>query len=102
VYGPDADEFRPERWLEAAADGGKRFKEESFMAFGLGSRTCIGKNISLLEINKVIPLVVRDYDFEFIAKDGSLETSKYLAGRNRWFVKPAHLHARVLRRNNTT
>lgn len=71
------------------------------MAFGLGSRTCIGKNISLLEMNKLIPLMVRNYDFEFIAKDGSPETSKYLVGRNRWFVKPAYLHARVLRRNTT-
>ena len=69
------------------------------MAFGLGSRACIGKNISLLEINKVVPILIRDYDFEFFAEDGSAETGQYLAGKCRLFVKPAHLYARVSRRS---
>lgn len=33
--------------------------------FGAGSRTCIGKNISILEMSKVIPQIVRAIDFEF-------------------------------------
>ena len=33
--------------------------------FGAGSRTCLGKNISLLEINKVLPQIVRNFDFDF-------------------------------------
>ncbi|TPR06625.1 Cytochrome P450 family protein [Aspergillus niger] len=37
----------------------KALMERSYMPFGMGSRTCIGKNISL-EMNKLIPLVVRD------------------------------------------
>ena len=32
--------------------------------FGGGSRTCIGKNISLLEMNKVIPQIVRRFDIK--------------------------------------
>lgn len=34
------------------------------MAFGQGARTCIGKNISLLEMSKLLPEVIRRFDFE--------------------------------------
>lgn len=47
VYGEDADVFRPERWLEADAERLKEM-ERSSLAFGAGSRVCIGKNISMM------------------------------------------------------
>lgn len=105
VYGADADEYRPERWLEAAADEGitgdkSKAIEQSFMPFGIGARTCIGKNISLLEMNKLIPILIRDYDIEFVTKDGEPERSKYMPARNRWFVKPDNLYARITRRQS--
>lgn len=37
---PDADEFVPERWLDSA---GNTDRQRLFFAFGLGARTCIGK-----------------------------------------------------------
>lgn len=83
VWGADADVFRPERWLESDE---AKLKEMNamFMPFGLGSRTCIGKNISLLEISKVIPQLVRNYD---ISLDGDRGKRKELPARNAWFVK---------------
>ncbi|KAL1854988.1 hypothetical protein Plec18170_004400 [Paecilomyces lecythidis] len=106
VYGADADEYRPERWLEAPADEGitgdkSKAIEQSFMPFGIGARTCIGKNISLLEMNKLIPILIRDYDIEFVTKDGEPERSKYMPARNRWFVKPDNLYARITRRQSS-
>ncbi|CAH0050575.1 unnamed protein product [Clonostachys solani] len=47
VYGEDADVFRPERWLEADPEQLKEM-ERSSLAFGAGSRVCIGKNISMM------------------------------------------------------
>lgn len=47
VYGEDADEFRPERWLDADPEQLKEM-ERSSLAFGAGSRVCIGKNISMM------------------------------------------------------
>lgn len=35
----------------------------------MGSRTCIGKNISLLEMTKLIPQLVRNFDFELEEPD---------------------------------
>ncbi|KFY35733.1 hypothetical protein V494_05668 [Pseudogymnoascus sp. VKM F-4513 (FW-928)] len=58
VYGADADTWRPERWLEIQKNHYGADVERYFFAFGMGSRTCIGKNLSLLEIStysQVIP-----------------------------------------------
>ncbi|KAK4224636.1 cytochrome P450 [Podospora fimiseda] len=62
TFGEDADEFRPERWLE---DEEKSKRMERYMfQFGGGSHLCIGRNLALLEINKVVPRLLRDYRFE--------------------------------------
>lgn len=65
VWGEDADEFRPERWLESSEEQ-LRAMNAMYMPFGVGSRTCIGKNISLLEISKLIPHLVRNFDATLI------------------------------------
>lgn len=39
LWGPDADEFKPERWTD---DGGRKFGFE-FIPFGAGPRQCLGR-----------------------------------------------------------
>ncbi|KAJ5883229.1 uncharacterized protein N7473_010115 [Penicillium subrubescens] len=78
IWGKDVHEFRPERWLvdkERLA-----FLDQNYLAFGAGSRTCIGKNISLLEMTKLVPQLVRRFDF-VPAGDSEWKTS------SGWFVK---------------
>ncbi|KAF2166953.1 hypothetical protein M409DRAFT_23000 [Zasmidium cellare ATCC 36951] len=78
VYGADADEFRPERFLE---EGNPATTVASF-AFGGGTRACIGKNISLLELSKVIPQIVRRFDLVFVdEKPWELYTSWFVFAR---------------------
>ncbi|KFY20810.1 hypothetical protein V493_07618, partial [Pseudogymnoascus sp. VKM F-4281 (FW-2241)] len=61
IFGSDAASFRPERWLARDSESEKGEAERiagmnaAMFHFGSGSRTCIGKNISLLEIYKVVP-----------------------------------------------
>ena len=59
VYGSHYSvyEFWPERWLEADVEE-RAAMDRCFLAFGAGTRTCIGKNISMLEICKVVPLLL--------------------------------------------
>ena len=61
VFGEDAAEFKPERWIEGDAEKIKRMNS-CFFAFGAGSRACIGRNISLLEIGKAVPVWLRIFD----------------------------------------
>jgi len=86
VFGVDAAEFRPERWLEASKEELSRM-ERYFIPFGHGSRTCIGKNISILEIGKLIPRLVRLFNFEMA--DEELRTD------NKWFVKQLNFKCRI-------
>ncbi|KAK1771877.1 putative cytochrome p450 pisatin protein [Phialemonium atrogriseum] len=95
VFGADADGFRPERWIEAeeAAEAGNkdmlRRMDAYYMPFGLGSRTCIGRHISTLEMSKIIPRLLREFDFELERPEWKTE--------NFWFVKPKDFIVRVRR-----
>jgi cytochrome P450 len=84
IFGPDASEFKPERWLTNDAEK-RAAMDRNFLAFGAGSRTCIGKNISLMEMYKVLPQIVRKFDFEILTdgKPGAGYKWKTL-----WFAKP--------------
>ncbi|KAL7805262.1 cytochrome P450 [Trichoderma aethiopicum] len=62
IWGPDYEEFKPERWLGENTSHLKRF----FFAFGGGTRTCIGKNISWLEMDKLVSTLLMRYDFELV------------------------------------
>ncbi|KAK2000903.1 cytochrome P450 [Colletotrichum falcatum] len=68
TFGPDADIFRPERWLEAAEDG-ERFREMTSvvdLAFGHGRFQCLGKTIAAMELNKVFVELLRRFDFAVV------------------------------------
>ena len=45
-YGPDVDEFRPERF---EGEEGKRIHNFAHVPFSSGSRVCVGNNFSLVE-----------------------------------------------------
>ncbi|KAL3433635.1 cytochrome P450 [Aspergillus tetrazonus] len=92
----DAEAFRPERWIEAQKGDPEKWKvmNEMYMPFGLGSRTCIGKHISILEMSKLIPRILREFDF-------TTEKKKWNTA-NHWFVKPTDFEVRVRRRDQTT
>jgi cytochrome P450 len=61
IFGADVDVYRPERWLEADGEQLKKMNGTMFQ-FGAGSRTCIGKNISLMEIYKLVPSFLRRFE----------------------------------------
>ncbi|KAI1760199.1 cytochrome P450 [Hypoxylon sp. FL1150] len=62
TFGEDADFYRPERWLDDPENA--KVMERYMFQFGGGAHVCIGRNLALLEINKVIPRLLRDFEFE--------------------------------------
>lgn len=60
IFGEDVDAFRPERWLEAPEKVSEM--NQFLFSFGAGGRTCVGKNISYLEMYKLVPAVLRTFD----------------------------------------
>ncbi|KAL8660828.1 MAG: hypothetical protein Q9202_006155 [Teloschistes flavicans] len=78
VFGEDVDAYRPERWLEASKETRKTM-ESTMFHFGMGTRTCIGKNISLLEIYKLVPSFLMRFDISLASPEWRLH--------NAWFVR---------------
>ncbi|KAI0198870.1 cytochrome P450 [Astrocystis sublimbata] len=89
IFGADADDFRPERWLIEDAEKLAAMNRQ-WIPFGLGSRTCIGRHISTLEISKLIPRLVRDFDFDFHLHLDLADNQQQQQWDTRawWFVKP--------------
>ena len=94
IFGDDAHKFRPERWLDTPTEQ-LQAMERYLMPFGMGSRTCIGKNISLLEMSKLVPELVRYFDFD-------LGEKRTLVANNNWFVKPIGFEVKVHLRDENT
>ena len=108
IFGNDAEMYRPERWLEADKEARKEM-DGCMFHFGMGARTCIGKNISLLEVYKLVPSFLRRFEvclkpFPFIEfLRGGLPNGwqVYLADptqdwklHNAWFVKQYDFNTR--------
>ncbi|KAF3006162.1 hypothetical protein E8E14_008051 [Neopestalotiopsis sp. 37M] len=60
VFGDDADEWVPERWL---GDAAKSIPVGAWRPFERGPRACIGSELSNLEARLIIAIVARRYDF---------------------------------------
>lgn len=80
VFGEDADEFVPERWMAKAGESveactERRNKmERTDMTFGHGSRSCIGKNITMLEFFKAVASLALRFEFKSVPGRNSPET----------------------------
>ncbi|KAF1946219.1 cytochrome P450 3A3 [Clathrospora elynae] len=67
IWGPDADEFRPERWEKVTEK-----QKAAFIPFSYGSRACVGRNVAEMELALIVGTVFRRYEFEL--RQGKLET----------------------------
>ncbi|KAF9324006.1 Protein kinase alk2 [Linnemannia elongata] len=61
IWGPDAEEFRPERWLQ-----GDKFPSNKFVSFHLGPRTCLGQQFAYIQAITVTSMLLQKFDFELV------------------------------------
>jgi cytochrome P450 len=63
VFGPDANDFRPERWEDPSLE--QRIGSCGFIPFSAGPRNCIGKDFAWNEMYVLLSLLVRNFSFKF-------------------------------------
>ncbi|KAK4454886.1 benzoate 4-monooxygenase [Podospora aff. communis PSN243] len=77
VFGADAEEFRPERWLQRPGEDvnawNSRMRVQRSVAdftFGAGSRICLGRNLAIVESYKILATLLNRYDMRFEGPNG--------------------------------
>ncbi|KAE9379524.1 benzoate 4-monooxygenase cytochrome P450 [Stipitochalara longipes BDJ] len=67
LWGDDVDLFRPERWLASMEPKRLREMEANVdLVFGYGKWHCLGRNLALVEINKVLIELLRRFDLSIV------------------------------------
>jgi cytochrome P450 len=120
IFGRDPKSFRPERWLEGDAKVMDRYMFQvsfslsfwrrfssprwpqkltsvcsNLIQFGSGSRTCTGKNIAIMELQKVVPEILRRYDVALTDPNKSWKTI------NHFFMKQLGLNVVLTEREKS-
>ncbi|CAL2031265.1 unnamed protein product [Caenorhabditis brenneri] len=65
IWGADAGEFKPERWL---TNTDHFLQKGGYLPFGLGPRQCIGMRLAYMEEKLLLAHILRKYTFETGAK----------------------------------
>ncbi|GAB1193565.1 hypothetical protein APSETT444_002786 [Aspergillus pseudonomiae] len=61
IWGDDADQWLPQRWLEDESQ--RREMDAKLVAFGKGSRSCVGKDLAWLVLAKAVMAIIRRWRF---------------------------------------
>ncbi|KAK2058143.1 cytochrome P450 [Colletotrichum caudatum] len=62
IFGEDVDIFRPERYLDEP--NGEEMQRTAELVFGTGRWMCVGKQVALMELNKIFWELLRQFDFQ--------------------------------------
>ncbi|KAJ3548445.1 hypothetical protein NM208_g992 [Fusarium decemcellulare] len=98
VWGQDADDFRPERWLQRDDEDSEVYQQRlrrmnaSDLTFGGGSRICIGRNIALLEVYKVVATLVSRYEISLADPNSKIKII------SSWFPRQSGLECKFKKR----
>ncbi|KAI1435577.1 cytochrome P450 [Xylaria sp. CBS 124048] len=71
VFGADVDAFRPERWLVDDREQ-VRLMEAANMGFSRGRKNCLGQNVALLSMKKVVSALVMKYRLRLVEPEAPL------------------------------
>ena len=73
VWGEDARIWKPQRWLEAQAEGKKL--DDKLVVFSKGPRPCIGKDIVFLMMESAVSAMLQTWDIRF---DGQVKAQNFV------------------------
>ena len=81
------DDFDPTRWMDETQ---LPTLKEYVQPFSIGGRACIGRNLAMIELTKVVATVVNRYEVELLQDD--------LAFVERFNMNPGACHVKLSRR----
>ncbi|KAK3308440.1 cytochrome P450 [Chaetomium strumarium] len=87
IWGPDADEFRPERWLAGSLTPRQK---NAFIPFSYGPRACVGRNVAEMEMKLIAATWARRYEVAL--------RQDYMETREGFLRKPLGLEIALRRR----
>lgn len=61
IWGNDANDFNPLRFADGVSRAAKH--PVAFIPFGLGTRTCIGQNLAILQAKLVLTILLQRFSF---------------------------------------
>ncbi|GAD98773.1 fatty acid hydroxylase, putative [Paecilomyces variotii No. 5] len=93
VYGPDADEFKPERMLDENFD---KLPKNAWKPFGNGLRGCIGRPFAWQEALIVVAVLLQCFNFQMDDPSYTLEIKQTLT------IKPKDFKMRATLREGLT
>ncbi|KAF1973121.1 benzoate 4-monooxygenase cytochrome P450 [Bimuria novae-zelandiae CBS 107.79] len=91
VFGPNVDQFEPNRWLDLPECKLVEMKRHIF-SFGAGSRRCIGYNFAMALSSKLIVEFIRRFDMTLIEPDKPWHI------HGSWVTKQTQMNMSVRRR----
>ena len=66
IFGIDADQYSPERWLCENDDAKLRDMERFNLTWGGGGRTCPGRHLAEMLLHKIVPALMGAFDVEIV------------------------------------
>ncbi|ETS80355.1 hypothetical protein PFICI_07884 [Pestalotiopsis fici W106-1] len=75
VWGPDARDFRPERWMVEDTSA----LDKNFLPFSGGIGVCVGQHLARIEIFKILATIIRDYDIAQVKLEQEWKYRAYLS-----------------------
>ncbi|WPH00939.1 Hypothetical protein R9X50_00377300 [Acrodontium crateriforme] len=91
IFGDDAEQWRPGRWISNDAEKIK-YMDHHILSFGGGKRSCLGKNIAMLELTKLVPALLLRYNLQLANPNKEWQVF------NSWVVRQEGLDVLMSRR----
>lgn len=66
VWGDDADEFKPERWIDKETGKLLSVSAYKFASFNAGPRICLGMNLAMMEVKMVTAALLSKFSVELM------------------------------------
>ncbi|BGP55667.1 hypothetical protein JCM8202_003843 [Rhodotorula sphaerocarpa] len=94
IWGDDCEEYRPERWLQSEEK--TRELEKALNIFSYGPRSCVGRNVAMMELFCFISTLCLRYDFRL----ADPEKQKVLPTVEGFLRKPTECKLAIRRRES--